>query len=73
MVKRLRSVTVRGERYEWGLDTWADDAAVEDWRADGLEVITPEYVIPAWVVASGLAPLWAFFTDVWNLRNPWRR
>jgi len=70
---KKRVVTVRGKRSEWGIPTYASDEAVSDWEADGLEVITPLYEIPEWIVGAGLLRPYCILIDLWNLRNPWAK
>lgn len=65
-------VTVRGKSSEWGLPCDLSKSAIEEMRADNLDVIVPENSIPLWVVQSGLAGPWCFFQDVWNLKSPFR-
>lgn len=41
-------------------------------RSDGLNIIVPENIIPAWVVDAGLLRPWCFLQDLWNFKNPFR-
>lgn len=72
MSKKLYHVTVPGNSRKFGIPTYADPRAVEDWRNDGIEVIEPHNIIPEWV--ADLGPLairtWCFAQDVFNFKSP---
>lgn len=64
------TVTVRGNRSEWGIPSDLSDEAISDMRADGLQVDVVVNTIPAIVADLGLARVWCFFQDLLNFRNP---
>lgn len=64
------TVDIRGQRSEWGVPTNLSEDAIEAMRADGLNIIIHENIIPAWVVDAGLTRPWCFFQDLWNFKNP---
>lgn len=66
------TVDVRGKQSEWGIPANLSREAIEAMRADGLNIIIPENIIPAWIVDLGLVRPWCFFQDLWNFKNPWR-
>lgn len=72
-MKKLMTVTVRGKAKTWGFAFYGDPRHIEAWRADGLDVVLIENVIPAWVADLGLVRPWCFLQDVFNFRNPWRK
>ena len=73
MAKKLLSIEVRGNARSWGFLFYGDPAHIPAWRADGLNVVEVENLIPAWVADLGLTRAWCFAQDVFNLRNPWRK
>ena len=66
-------VLVRGKTGEWAIESDLSKSAIDDMRADGLDVIVPENTIPMWVVDLGLMRPWCFVQDVWNFKNPRRQ
>lgn len=66
-------VDVRGKQIEWGIPCDLSREAVEAMRADGVNIIVPENIIPAWIAHAGLARPWCFVQDIWNFKNPLRR
>jgi hypothetical protein len=66
-------VDVRGKRSEWGIPADLSREAIEAMREDGLNIIIPENIIPAWVVGAGLLRPWCFLQDLWNFKNPFRQ
>lgn len=73
MAKKLLSIDVRGNVHSWGFLFYGDPKHIPEWRADGLNVVQVENIIPAWVADLGLTRPWCFMQDVFNLRNPWRQ
>jgi hypothetical protein len=73
MAKIRCTVDVRGKRSEWGLPCYLSRENIEALRADGVNVIIPENIIPAWVVDAGLLRPWCFLQDLWNFKNPFRK
>lgn len=65
-------VDVRGKAGEWGIPANLSREAIDDMRADGLNITIPENSIPAWIVGIGLTRSWCLFQDLWNFKNPWR-
>lgn len=63
-------VDVRGKQSEWGIPADLSKDAIEAMRADGLNIIVPENIIPLWAVSAGLARPWCFLQDLWNFKNP---
>ncbi len=58
-------VSVPGKRSQWVIRVSKEMAkAMEE---DGFEAFEVVNTVPEWVAALGLAPLWCFFQDVWNL------
>lgn len=73
-MKKPYTIEVRGREHTWGFDVQADPAHVEEWRADGVEVLGPTiYSIPEIIVNAGLTRAWCFLYDLFYLRNPLRR
>lgn len=66
-------VEARGRTGEWGVPADLTREAIEDMRADGLNIIVPENSIPLWVVNFGIVRPWCFLQDLWNFKNPFRR
>jgi hypothetical protein len=66
-------VTVRGKSSEWCIQSHLSAEAIADMRADGLDIIVPQNMIPMWVAESGLVRPWCFLQDLWNLKNPFRK
>jgi hypothetical protein len=64
------TVTVRGNRSEWGIPSDLSADAIADMRADGLQVDVVMNTIPAIIADLGLARAWCFVQDILNLRNP---
>lgn len=73
MAKKLLMLNVRGQRFMWGFEVYADPQYIIEWHADGLDIVVVENVIPGWVANLGLARAWCFLQDLWNFKNPWRR
>lgn len=67
------SVDVQGKKRQWAIPANLSKSAIEDMRADGLNIIVPEYTFPALVADVGLIRPWCFFQDVLNFRNPFRK
>lgn len=63
-------VTIRGRQHEWCVPTNISQASIDDMRADGVEVIVPQNIIPSWIAALGMTRAWCFCQDVWHLKNP---
>lgn len=57
--------TVRGKQHEWRVTV--SENAVEDMRADGIEVFEAVNTIPEWAADAGLAWAWVIAQDVWDL------
>ena len=72
MAKKLLSITVRGHSHQWSFEFFGDPRYLDEWRADGLDIVQVENIVPAWVVDLGLTRAWCFAQDVFNFRNPWR-
>lgn len=66
------TVDVRGKQSEWGIPADLSREAIDAMRADGVNIIIPENIIPLWVVEAGLVRPWCFFQDLWNFKNPMR-
>ena len=64
------TVDVRGKQSEWGIPCDLSRKAVDDMRADGLDVKVIENTIPVFVANLGLARPWCFLQDLWNFKNP---
>lgn len=71
MTKKLVSIEVRGRQHEWAVTWVANEDQITAMRADGFDVLEIRFSMPAWVMEQGLAPVWCFFQDLWNFRNPW--
>lgn len=63
---------IRGQRFEWAVDSLMSEDQIKEMREDGLEVHILEYSMPVWVKENGLGSLWCFFEDIFRLRNPFR-
>ena len=68
-----RYITVlRGRQHEWRCEV--SEAAVEDMRADGIEVFEVYNTIPAWVAGLGLTRVWCAVQDLWDWPSrAWRK
>ncbi|HEU4342164.1 MAG TPA: hypothetical protein VFU31_11385 [Candidatus Binatia bacterium] len=68
----LATIEVRGKSSRWVVNWHAPQEQIDAMREDGIEVGIVQYIIPAWVVDLGYGPtrVWCFFSDVWNLKNP---
>jgi len=71
MAKKLLSINVRGKKDTWGFEFYGDPKLIDEWRADGLDVIEIANLIPAWVVDLGLTRPWNRLQSLLNFRNPW--
>lgn len=69
-MKKLCSVTVRGQQKTWAFNTEGSQQDIEDWRRDGLTVDVILNTVPAWVGDIGLTKVWCFFQDILNFRSP---
>ena len=58
------AVEIKGRDYVWHV--YVQEAAVEDMRADGIEVMEVYNTIPVWVVDWGLLGVWCAAQDAWN-------
>lgn len=65
-------VDVRGKGSEWGIPADLSKESIEAVRADGVNIIVPENIIPGWVVDLGFTRPWCFLQDLWNFKNPFR-
>jgi hypothetical protein len=72
MAKKLMIANVRGKQSTWGFSFYGDPKHIEEWRADGLDVIEIANVIPEWIAELGLTRAWCFAQDVFNFRSPFR-
>jgi hypothetical protein len=70
MAKKLLSIQVKGNQSEWAFSFYGDPKYLPEWRADGLDIVELENVIPAWVVDIGLLRQWVFMQDLFNFKNP---
>lgn len=66
------AIDIRGKSSEWGVSWFASQDQIDAMREDGIEVMVIENSMPAWVADAGLAGLWCFCQDIWNLKNPFR-
>lgn len=57
-------IIVRGKRHEWM--AVIPEAAVEDMREDGFEVVEVHNSFPAWL-PNPLEHLWVAVQDIWSL------
>lgn len=65
-------IDVSGNSSRWNVSWQASQDQIDAMRADGIDVGIIENSIPAAVAESGLARIWCFFQDIWNLKNPLR-
>ncbi len=72
MSKKLLHITVRGKGKTWGFEFYGDPRYLDEWRADGLDIVEVVNTVPMWVVDLGLTRAWCFAQDVFSFRNPWR-
>ena len=71
-MKKERRLIIRGKEHEWSVAVQLTDDALDAMREDGFEIDTLVYSMPAWVMESGLATPWMFFSDIFNFKNPWK-
>ena len=71
-MKRLYSLTVRGNQHQWSFETLIDPKYVDEWRRDGLEIDEVCNTIPEWIAGLGLTRIWSFFQDIFYFKNPFR-
>lgn len=69
-MKKLYTLTVKGQDKSWCFEVMIDPKYVEEWRSDGIEIYELVNTIPEWVVAIGMLKPWCFFQDVFNFKNP---
>lgn len=56
---------IKGYWHSWGFIIKGNDANVEEWRKDGLEVEKIENIVPEWYVDAGLSIwLWCKIQDL---------
>ena len=72
MSKKLLSITVKGIEKTWSFSFYFDPQYINEWRADGLDVVEIENVIPIWAQRLGLTKIWCRLQDIFNFKNPWR-
>lgn len=70
MAKKLLSITVQGNQAKWGFDFYGDPKYIQEWKADGLDIVQIENTIPMWVAEYGLITQWCFMQDLLNFKNP---
>lgn len=70
-MKRM-AIEVSGSERRWLFTFDGDPKHLDEWRADGLEIIVIENTVPAWVATIGLAGPWCFLQDIFNFRNPFK-
>ena len=68
-MKKLLSITVKGQTKEWAFNFYGDPRHLEKWREDGLEVNEIVNTIPGWIADIGLARPWVFFQDLFNFSS----
>jgi len=73
MAKKLLSVTVKGERRKWGFNFYGDPKYLDEWRADGLDVVEIVNSIPTWLPAWVPVRWWCFAQDIFNFKWPWSK
>lgn len=70
--RKLLHITVRGKDKTWGFEFYGYPRYLDEWRADGLDIVEVVNTVPMWVVDLGLTRARCFAQDVFNFRNPWR-
>lgn len=70
IVKKLLSVTVKGNTSEWSFNFYGDPKYLQEWRNDGLEVYEICNTIPEWIVNLGLLKQYIFLQNLFNFKNP---
>ena len=72
MSKKLLSIAVKGKTSVWGFNFYADPKHIPTWKADGLDIVEIENIVPEWIVRMGLTKPYVFIQDIWNLKNPFK-
>ena len=57
---------LRGKSHRWAVMVYSEEQA-KAMREDGIEVIEIHNTVPMWAVDMGLAPVWVFVQDLWDL------
>jgi hypothetical protein len=68
--KKLYSIQVQGQYHIWHFQVFVNPKYIDEWRADGIEIVEIMNTVPAWVVDLGLTRIWCFLQDCWHLKNP---
>jgi hypothetical protein len=71
-MKKLHTMTVKGNKKNYCFEVLVDPQYVEEWRADGIEIYELVNTIPEWVVDIGMLKTWCFVQDVFNFKNPFK-
>ena len=58
------AIEIKGREYVWHV--YVQEAAVEDMRADGFDVVEVHNTVPMWVFNLGLTSPWCAAQDAWN-------
>jgi len=71
-MKETLSIEVRGKSGKtYGFCFKGDPAYIDEWRADGLDVVQICNTIPRWAAELGLARPWFAAQDVWKILRFW--
>lgn len=73
MSNKLMSITVRGAAHTWSFEFYANPKYLDEWVADGLDIVLVENVVPMWVADYGLVRQWCFMQDIFNFKWPWHK
>lgn len=71
-VKCRMVIHVRGRTGLWGFPFYGDPEHIDQWRADGLDIVIVENSFPGWIANLGLQRIWCFFQDVLSFRSPFK-
>ena len=58
------AIEIKGREYVWHV--YVQDNAVDEMRADGIEVLDMHHAVPMWVFNIDLTGLWCATQDTWG-------
>lgn len=71
-MKQTLSIEVRGKSGKTYCFTFKGDPAyIDEWRADGLDIVVICNTIPRWAAEMGLARPWFAVQDAWKILRLW--
>lgn len=71
-MKQALSIEVRGKSGKsYGFNFQGDPRYIEEWRADGLDVVEICNTIPRWAAELGLSRPWFAIQDAWKFVRIW--